>query len=497
MRYRFVLLTVLLSGAFFSCKSWMTVERSDDAGKNSHIKADKVSRQAKPSEIVRMRPDRSLRGKMTFAAPVDPSIIQGALDNGVHYYLANPSSGTTGNTLALVVRHGSAHEPAAYPGLAHVLAHVMEDNYHRIISGDAGPFTHVSYDALQCLTSYKSKREAENILHFLHLTASDLPLETATIDRAKREAMHCSIHPGTTQDSLIARTLYQGSPYASHLPYYRHSSIRTIPDDTIRQHYKVWFSPGSIAIIATGSFSRYEMVESLQKNFKMDAHRPTLLSPSKPHIPFHTKPRIRSIIDPEAAPGIQIIQFRPQIKHNTFDGYIKTIQWDFFEYLWLEEIKKVLPSGANPSIHFDKGVDGLDQCVIQITVPQSGEMENALRQVFSVHRKIKQKGFPQEEFETLKSSFLSDKKARLSDKNRASGRIMAYRLARHFLTGEAVPDAAQAWSAIEGSVLPLSPKEMQGLAKIWLTKRNRTILVRGPKDSLPAESALQQLANEQ
>ncbi len=474
----------------------MTIEQAGPGNKNIPV-GKAIVRESTPQELppdIRKRIS-SESGKLK--APIDPSIDIEKMDNGLSLYVKeNTNVSEAPDILMLAVKAGAAYEPASFPGLTHILAHVIQDHFRSVMGqgrpDDKSPTVSIGYESILLSVPIAKGDNSMGAISFLRDCANHLPLTGATIDRAKRESLNCQLHPGTKENVQIAKKLYQGSKYATHFPYFSGTSLLSIPDDTLIRYYQVFFRPENQAVIAIGRFSGYEMVHTLQEELSSISKATEAFSLKKDKVPFHTRSRI--LIFPEEgarSTHIEIVQHRPHIPLNTFGGYVKSIRWKLFERLWEKTMEEHIPNISQPKIHIGWDVDGLDRCKMEISSKTPADPALLLSQILAQNKAIVAEGFDAKELEKAKEWLRA--KVNSDDFLKASNYDWGRWCADNFVYGTAAPSPAQARSATEGQIRDLDTEDMKAIAKIWFSRRNRSVILYSPASFHITENEVSQI----
>ena len=218
--------------------------------------------------------------------PIDPAARVGTLDNGFTYYLRTNDRPGSSVTLRLVVKAGSANEPAPGLGIAHFLEHVLFKGTEaypaesfsatvRNLGAELGPDTnaYVWYDQ----TVYELTVAAdppENVSTALHVLsqlahAATIDPDATVVERGVViDELRLTYVTGRGQISLGVDRIYtEGTPYEGY------NAIGTIPAleattaEELREFYETWYVPSNLAIVAVGDMPVDELQALVQEHF--------------------------------------------------------------------------------------------------------------------------------------------------------------------------------------------------------------------------------------
>ncbi len=247
----------------------------------------------------------------------DPDLERRVLDNGLTIYAReNDSPGNRGE-ISLVVKAGSALEPADRRGTADFLEHMLFngtenfpgntliqelDRFGSAIGPDVNAYT--TYDETVYLLQLPDVRRGTREL------AVDVVREwadRATIDAVEVEAERGVVLEewrGGTEDAggrvqlQLEELLLGGTPYEGASTIGTAESIESIEADHLVDFYRRWYTPENMAVVATGDFDPDRMADLIEGEFEDVASDGEADRPSLEVEPWE-EPRYLSLVEPE------------------------------------------------------------------------------------------------------------------------------------------------------------------------------------------------------
>ncbi len=137
---------------------------------------------------------------------------------------------------------------------------------------------------------------------------------------------------------------------------------------------------------------------------------------------------------------------------------------------------------------------------VSIAVTQGDKMETGLKEVLLENERVKKFGFTETELERQKSSLLNNMEKAYNERNNTKSVSYANEYKRNFLmTEESFPGMENEYAYFKEFMPGISVDEVNELAKEWITKENRVVVITAPeneKTKVPAEEEIRALLDE-
>lgn len=212
------------------------------------------------------------------------NLINGKLQNGIHYYIYKNKKPENKAILNLVVKTGSLMENDKEQGIAHFLEHMafngttkFEKNemikYLQSIGLNFGADlnAYTSFDR----TVYKllvptSPKELEDGIEVLREWSTEITLDSEEIESEKKIVIEeWRFRQGLTQrlGDVQKKALFEGSRYYDRFPIGLPKIINGADQDLVKRFYEKWYQPENISIIAVGDFDTNQVEAYIHKYF--------------------------------------------------------------------------------------------------------------------------------------------------------------------------------------------------------------------------------------
>lgn len=192
-------------------------------------------------------------------------------------------------TLRLVVRAGSAHDPADLPGLASLTAHCLTQGTEKRKSFQ---FARAVEELGATLEAHANRDYsivsatvlAENLNSLLRLLAETVRMPAFSeeeVELAKENTIQ-TLRYQRTQPAFLARERYAQVLFGNH-PYSRiaptEESVRAMTPDTLRDFHARYYTPHNSLLVVVGAVSRASLQRALERAFAGWESRPVEHTP--------------------------------------------------------------------------------------------------------------------------------------------------------------------------------------------------------------------------
>ncbi len=452
--------------------------------------------------------------------PFHPEMRQGALDNGLQYFIMPHAEPEGRAELRLALRAGSLQEDPDQLGLAHFIEHMAFNGTEHFAKNELIDYlesTGMRFGAdLNAYTSFEqtvyllqvrtdSLPELETGLLILQDWASGLSFDTTEIDKERGVVIsewRSSLSASQRLQQKYLPVLYQDSRYAERLPIGDPELIKTADYATIRRFYNDWYRPDLMAVVAVGDFDPEWMEQEIKTRFGRLENPPAPRPRRNYPMPGHDSTLFAIHTDPEAAfTRVQVIfkhpgeslpvatrkDARKQLIHSLYNGMLNS---RLFE----------VQQQADPPFTFAYSGYGSNvghlATYATYAFTQKGGAGRGIEAVLRETMRARQHGFTATELERQKKEILRavEKAAREQDKIKSER--LADRAVRFFIEKTPLMSARQRLELYRELLPTITLQEINPLPRQWLTPDNRVVIVTGPEDPdapLPSRAEMQAL----
>jgi zinc protease len=460
-------------------------------------------------------PEEAATADLDAVMPVDPNIIIGELDNGLHYYIRENSYPENRADLRLVVKVGSLVEDNDQLGLAHFVEHMAFNGTERFekqalvkalesFGMRFGPEVNASTSFDETVYMLRIPTDEEEIMAtafwILEDWAQGVAFEDEEIDKERGvviEEWRLGLGVGSRVNDQQLPLLFQGSRYTERLPIGTLESLQTFDHEALRRFYRDWYRPDLMAIIAVGDFDKKDIQRRIIEHFG-EMENPEIERPREFFdTPEHEETLFGIVEDPES-PGSTVAVFhklpiRPQGTHGT---YRQKIVENLYNSMFNRRLSEVAHQ-PNPPFLGASSSQGIfiptrEVYVIGAAVPDGG-IERGLKALYTEAERVDRYGFTKTELEREKAQVLRAFERIYTEKNLQDSGTFADEFERAFLEGESVPGIDYEWALYQRFIPEITLEEVNRVGRQWLTDENRVIFVTAPeKDglSLPEKEEL-------
>ena len=447
--------------------------------------------------------------------PVDPRITVGALPNGLRYWIRENREPKNRAELRLVVNAGSVLEDADQLGLAHVVEHLafngsthfpkqklvefLESTGMRF-GPDINAFT--GFD--ETIYMLKVPTDAPAILSTSFLILEDwahgLTFDPKAVDK-ERGIIVEEWRLGQGADARMRDKqfpiLLRGSRYAERLPVGKKEVIETFANETLKRFYRTWYRPDLMAVIAVGDFDRARIEDLIKRHFG-----PLTVPPGAPPrpsypVPDHDGTLFAIAADKETSDSIVSVYHKlPMADQSTVGSYRRMLVERLFNAMlnarFLELTQKPDPPFLGAVSSRGRFIGSKDAFVLSALVGE-GRIPAGLRALYAEGERVARFGFTAGELERQKSEMLRYFERAMTERETEDSGDLADEFTRSFLEGEPTPGIQYEYDLHKQFMPGITLDEVNGLAREWMTDRNRVVMASLPEKPgvpVPTEAEL-------
>ncbi|MCE6992363.1 pitrilysin family protein [Dyadobacter sp. CY323] len=458
----------------------------------------------------------------TQKVPLDPNVKMGRLKNGITYYIKKNTEPKNRAELRLAVKAGSVLETDAQQGLAHFMEHMNFNGTTNFPKNELVNFlqkTGVRFGAdLNAYTGFdetvymlpiptdsaglldKGIQVLEDWAHGALLDPSEINkergvvLEESRMGRGAQQRM---------RDKFF-KVILNNSRYAERLPIGKDSILKSFKPETISSFYKDWYRPDLMAVIAVGDFDVAKVEATIAQKFGSIKPPVNPKKRTKYEIPLDGLTRVAIVTDPEYPQhAIQVIYKQPNNKEKTLQDVRNNFGQELYNAMMGQRMQELTQKADPPFLYggseYGDFLGNLDSYTSVAVAKDAGSMKTALTAVLEENARVQKFGFTQPELDRAKKDFFNsiEQYYKERDKTRSSTLVQEY--LEHFLHEKPYMSAEAYYEFVKKHLDGVTLAEVNGLAKKYITDKNRAVVVMGPeksKDALPTEAEIKKLLTE-
>lgn len=435
--------------------------------------------------------------------PLDPAVVHGTLDNGLHYYVRQNAKPDDRAELRLVVNAGSILEDDDQLGLAHFVEHMAFNgtenfekqelvDYLEGIGMRFGPDLNAYTSTDETVYMLQVPTDDEEILDtafdILKDWAGGIAFEGEEIDKERGVVVE-EWRLGRGAWARIRDeqwpVIFEGSRYADRRTIGDKDILENAPWDTFRRYYRDWYRPDLMAIVAVGDFEPAAIEAEIRERFA------ALENPENPRerevhgVPDHDDTRIKIATDPEmTTTSVMVAWARDVRKTRTVEDYRADLVDSLYHAMMNARLDELTQQADPPYLYGFAGesrwVRTKGMYTMQAAVADGG-VERGLTTLLTEARRVREHGFLPGELERAKTSLLRSYERRMEERDKQESSRFASQLVRHFLEREPLPSIERLAELAEDLVPGITLDEVNARADQWITENNRLILIGGPE----------------
>jgi zinc protease len=284
--------------------------------------------------------------------PVDPRLVTGTLDNGLHYIVVKHPRPEGRTTMWLHVNSGSMNEKESQRGLAHYLEHMAFNGSQHFppgslvkyfesiglrFGGDLNAFTNTDQTTFQLNLPGTDDDTVSKGLTFLSDVAFRLSLLPDEIDAERQIILNEKMSrsgAGQRINDYVSQRIAPGSLVGERITIGTEERIKGAQKPDFVDYYSHWYVPSNITVIVVADAAPAPIVKLIEKWFA-DGPKAPLPAPQDPRITPYTQTRAIIATDPELEnANIQVVRLLPGIPATTT------------ERLWRDELVTSIATSA-------------------------------------------------------------------------------------------------------------------------------------------------------
>ncbi len=437
--------------------------------------------------------------------PNDPAVSKGVLDNGLTYYVRSNSEPENRAELMLVVKAGSIDEDDDQQGLAHFCEHMSFNgtknfpkheliNYFESIGMEFGPeinaYTSFDQTVYMLKVPLDKPEYMEKGLQVLYDWAcqvydADEEIEAERGIILEEERMGRGVNDRMMKEWLPV--FLNDSKYAERLPIGKVDVIKNCKPEVLRRFRNDWYRPDLQALIVVGDFDQQEMVAKVKEKFSA-IEEPKNPRPKETYdIPGNEETLVSVVTDKEAQYPVAYVYYKHDLETSS---ELKDYRKSIIESIYMGMLNNRLAEKtqqADPPYLLGQSVYshqfGSLSAYTSVTVTQGDKITTGLKELLLENQRVKQFGFTETELERQKTAVLNNMEKAYNERNNTKSLNYANEYMRNFLvTKEPFPGMENEYAYYKEFVPGITVEEVNALAKDWITKENRVVVITAPEN---------------
>jgi zinc protease len=443
------------------------------------------------------------------AAPMDPQIRYGVLDNGMTYYIRHNEEPKERASFYIIQNVGALLEEDNQNGLAHFLEHMAFNGTqhfegkgilntlekHGVKFGQNinafTAFTETQYNLSEVPTTHPGLVDTCLLVlrdwsHDLLLTDKEIDLERGVITEEWRTRRNAAFR----MRSQWFPVLFKGSKYAIRDVIGDTTVIRHHDPATLRNFYHDWYRTDLQAIAIVGDIDVNEVEAKIKERFSTIS---AVQNPKKKPdftIPIHDDTYFVLATDKEATQSqisIYILNKKEEKRPQDLNFLRNEMIENLYNMMTGTRIEELLQKGVPPFVNgFTQKsgfVRGYDTYVIG-AVANPNEEAKALEAILVETERIKRFGFVNSELERAKANVLTGIESSYKQRDKISNDRFCSEISDNFLTGQPTTGIEFYYQFAKEIIPTITVEEISAQAKEWIKDTNRTIVITGPSEGV-------------
>jgi zinc protease len=440
--------------------------------------------------------------------PADPRVTTGVLQNGLRYYIRANDQPAHRAELRLVVNAGSVLEDDDQLGLAHFVEHMAFNgtrnfpkqelvNYLELTGMRFGPdlnaFTSFDETVYMLTVPTDSAPLLATAFRVLEDWAWGLAFDSLEIEKERgvvMEEWRLGRGAGARMRDEQFPVLFRGSRYAERLPIGTPEVLEGFDHEALERFYRTWYRPDLMAVIAVGDFDVAAVEALIRREF---SRIPAVEgAPPRPvyDVPNHRETLYAIATDPEATNSQVAVYFKQPVRSAaTASAYRQGIVERLYNQMLNERLFELSQLPEPPYLGAYSGKGRLvrsKEVYMLAALVQEGRISPALVTLLTEAERVSRHGFTATELERAKRDYLRGMEQAYAERENTESRAYASEYLRNFLEGEPFPGIARELELVREYLPTIELAELNGLAREWVSNRNRVVMANAPeKDDLP------------
>jgi len=448
--------------------------------------------------------------------PNDPDTRVGKLANGMTYFIRKNAKPEKRVELRLAVAAGSVLENDDQKGLAHFVEHMCfngtknfpkNDLIHYLQSvgvkfgADVNAYTSFDETVYMLTVPSDSAKILNNGIQIMYDWANAVSFDTAEISKERgvvTEEWRLGRGAWQRMADQYLPVLFKDSKYANRLPIGDNNIIQNAKPETIVQFYKDWYRPDLMAFIVIGDIDVDQMEKKIKDQFSKLENPKNIRKKEKYTIPDNKEQLVKVVADKENTyTAVMWICKTDVTPYKTVNDMRNTYIQNLFTGMMNQRLNELKESANAPFMYGQVSYGDIWSrsknayqafCMVADTAIEAG-----LKAIVTENERVKRYGFTQTELDRYKKNILISVEKSYIGRATNESSTYANAYVQKFLNDEAFAGIEFEYEFVKKNLEGITLKEVNDIAKIWITDENNVLLVLGIDKAgvkLPKESEL-------
>jgi len=435
--------------------------------------------------------------------PTDPNVTVSTLENGLRYYIRVNGRPEQRAELRLVVNVGSVLEDDDQQGLAHFVEHMsfngsenfpkqaLIDYMERIgmrFGPDVNAFTGFDETVYMLTIPTDTAEIVEEAFQVLEDWAHQVLFDHEEVDKERGvviEEWRLGQGAQARMRDKQFPILFKDSRYAERLPIGKKDILETFDYSALERFYRDWYRPDLMAVVAVGDFDPAVIEGLIHRHF---GSIPPAAAPRERtvfDVPDHDETLFAVVTDLEATQTQVSVYFKqPLREQGTAGAYRQSLVEMLFSQMLNQRLFELTQTPDAPFLAAFSGQGSMVRSKEVYTLGalvQDGGVLPGLEAVLVEGERVAQHGFTPSELDRTKREFLRGMERAYAERDKTNSAAYAAEYMRSFLEGEPIPGIEFELELVRQTLPSILVDEVNGLARMWITDRNRVVAVNAPE----------------
>jgi len=467
--------------------------------------------------------DSAMEEKTNIATkiPTDNRLIQGKLDNGMHYYIQKNVKPEKRAELRLAVNAGSILEDEDQRGLAHFVEHMAFNgtenfkkselvDYLESVGTRFGPDlnAYTSFDETVYMLQVRTDSAAlfDKGMLILKDWAGGVTFDHEEIDKERgvvESEWRSRLSPDQRMQNKTFPILYQGSQYAERLPIGDPDIIKNADYATFKRYYKDWYRPDLQAVVVVGDVDVDAVEQQIKELFGSIPTRTNPRERTKFNVPKHPETLVTIAADKEASfTNVRLIYKHDKIYTKTKDDYRASLTRSLYNNMMSSRLEELTKTADPPFVFANTSYGGdvgdMDSYGSFAFVAE-GKAAAALESLLTENRRVLLHGFTPGELDRAKSRMMERAERAVKEMDKTESNRLVMRYVYKYLDDIPTPGPKQTMGMYNEYLPNIKIEEVNMLPAQWIKDDSRVVVMTGPlKDEspMPTEAKVREILAE-
>ncbi len=453
--------------------------------------------------------------------PVDSTIQQGVLANGLSYFIRPNNEPQQRAELRLVIKAGSLQEEEDQLGVAHFVEHMafngtekfaqntlidfIERNGSRF-GADLNAYTSFAETVYQLQVQTDSLALVDTALQVLAEWSNKITFDPKEVDKERGVIIsewRSRLSSNQRLQMQAYQTLLAESRYAQRLPIGSPDLIDTVSSQRLIDFYQRWYQPKNMAVIVVGDVDPTWIITKIESYFSELSNNDFQPAESYPLDTAQVQRFLLATDDEAAFTRWELtFQLEPQKSDLSLQGLRYQLQRSLFGSLMNKRLAKLKETAIPPFTFAYSGFASLPGNYHSYRLSALGpaeQLNEALYTVMNETRRVVLHGFSEEELAFEKKAMLDQYQQMVKELDKRSSSSIAGSIRNAFLEDSKVIDFNALPSFAADCLGKITSAELQNLAHKALASEVRNAIITTNSElapTLPDSTAFYQLLDQ-